>query len=129
MLARSFCSASVTAFWFHSQADIHFPVLGTDWRGFSQVSSSILSPCGQCQPFQSCQSRLSYTCFSALSLTILGLLTQEADLTQATHKRAGPGWDQTVSAASVVAGRDAHSPEHSRSTKRQISISTKLWLQ
>lgn len=115
---------------FHSQAEIPFPVLGTHRRAFSQESSNILSPCGQCQPFQSCQSRLFHTCFSALSLTILELLTHSYKR-QIRHKppmKGGPGQDQTVPAASVLAGRDAHSPEHSRSTKCQISISTELWL-
>lgn len=79
--------------------------------------------------FQSCQSRLSLLlCSQPGYFGATHPLAHEADLTQASHERAGPGWDQTVSAASVVAGRDAQSPEHSRSTKCQISISTELWL-
>lgn len=89
MLARSFSSASITAFWFCIQADIPFPVLGTCWRGFSQVSPNILSPCGQCQP-----SRAAWAgspCFSAPSLTILGLLTH-SHKRQIWHKLLWKGW-------------------------------------
>lgn len=93
MPARSFCTTSIIAFWFHSQADLPFPVLGTHWRGFSQGSSNILSPCGQCQPFQSCQSSVSHACFSALSLIILGLLSH-SHKRQIWHKPPIKGLDQ-----------------------------------
>lgn len=49
--------------------------------------------CGQCQPFQSCQSRLSHTSFSPLSLTILGPLTH-SHKGQIWHKPPTKGLDQ-----------------------------------
>lgn len=91
MLARSFCSTSITAFCICIQADIPFPVLGTCWRGFSQVSSNILSPCGQCQPSR--VARAGSPCSSALSLAILGLLTH-SHTRQIWHKPPMKGLDQ-----------------------------------
>lgn len=76
---------------FHSQADIPFPVLGTHGRGFSQVSSNILWSVPNFPELSEQALPYPLLCSQPDCFGDTHPLIQEADLTQASHKRVDQG--------------------------------------